>query len=70
MGVSEALNELFIFCGKNDIQFRYSSSESDTNKIEIDKQKREVTVTVMDPKDENLELKLTNLKKDLEQLFK
>lgn len=69
MGISDILNDLFIFCSKKDISFRYLSSDSEINRIDIDKEKRELVVTVIDPKDENFIKKLADLKIVLEQMF-
>lgn len=69
MGISDILNDLFIFCAKKDISFRYLSSDSEINKIEVDKQNKEIVVTVIDPEDKNFIKELGDLKPMLEQLF-
>lgn len=69
MGLSEVLNSLFIFCSKRNISFRYLSSDSEKNSIEVKKADREVVVTVIDPEDKNFMKELMDMEKMLEQLF-
>lgn len=69
MELSDILNDLFIFCSKKDISFRYISSDSEINKIEVNKQNRELVVTIIDPEDKNFLRELGDIKTMLEQLF-
>ena len=69
MELSDILNDLFIFCSKKDISFRYLSSDSEINKIEVNKQNRELVVTIIDPEDKNFLRELGDIKTMLEQLF-
>jgi len=69
MELSDILNDLFIFCSKKDISFRYLSSDSEINKIEVNKQNRELVVTIIDPEDKKFLKELGDMKTMLEQLF-
>ena len=55
--MNQKLFELFNFCGKNNIDFTYETSENGKNQIthSINETQRNILVKISDPEDENLD---------------